>query len=197
MKNTRVYLRHFKERDFERSLAEKRILKATPVLSIFPWKESSPKKRKPPTARVRKDVDASGISEVCKGSQEDMADISENAPSTSAQCDAVDIALEEDVLPEEITSDLRLRNQDLERQLNEEKAKTRALESQINNLQTKVSDLTKRCQDMEKESFSFSRFIPQLFWKYIPENVVFKDYGFYTFNVEFPKSVARNRGHYP
>ena len=122
-KNTRVCSRYFQESDFERSLAGKRILKATAVPSIFPWKESSPKKRKPPNARVRKDVDASGSNEICKGPQEDMAGTSENAPSTSAQCDAVDIALE-DVLPEEIISDLRLRNQDLERQLNEEKAKT-------------------------------------------------------------------------
>ena len=89
-KNTRVCSRHFKESDFERSLAGKRILKATAVPSIFPWKESSPKKRKPPTARVRKNVDASGRNEVCKRPQEDMADISEDAPSTSAQCDAVD-----------------------------------------------------------------------------------------------------------
>ena len=89
-KNTRVCSRHFKESDFERSLTRKRILKATAVPSIFPWKESSPKKRKPPTARVRKNVDTSGINKVSKRPQEDMADISEDAPSTSAQCDAVD-----------------------------------------------------------------------------------------------------------
>ena len=91
-----------------------------------------------PVKRVHKDVDASGSNKVCKWPQEDMAEISEDAPSTSVQCDAVDIALREDVLPEEIISDLRLRNQDLERQLNKEKAKTRPLESQISNLQTKV-----------------------------------------------------------
>ena len=106
-KNTRVCSRHFKESDFERSLTGKRILKATAVPSIFPWKESSPKKRKPPTARVRKNVDASGRNEVCKRPQEDMADISEDAPSTSAHCDALDIAFEEDVLPEDIISNPR------------------------------------------------------------------------------------------
>ena len=53
---------------------------------------------------------------VCKGPQEDMANISEDAPLTSAQHDAVDIVFK-DVLPEEIISGLRLRNQDLEKQL--------------------------------------------------------------------------------
>ena len=89
-KNTRVWSRHFKESDFERSLTAKRILKVTSVPSIFHWKESSPKKQKPPTARVLKNVVASCKNEVCKRPQEDLADVSKDAPSTSAQYDAVD-----------------------------------------------------------------------------------------------------------
>ena len=41
-------MRHFKDSDFQSTLAGRRTLHPTAVSSIFSWKKDSPKKRKPP-----------------------------------------------------------------------------------------------------------------------------------------------------
>ena len=49
--HTRVCSRHFKDSDFQSTLAGRRTLHPTAVSSIFSWKKDSPKKRKPPKPR--------------------------------------------------------------------------------------------------------------------------------------------------
>ena len=49
--HTRVCSRHFKDSDFQKTLAGRRTLRPTAVPSIFSWKKDSPKKRKPPKPR--------------------------------------------------------------------------------------------------------------------------------------------------
>lgn len=44
-------MRHFKDSDFQSTLAGRRTLHPTAVSSIFSWKKDSPKKRKPPKPR--------------------------------------------------------------------------------------------------------------------------------------------------
>lgn len=49
--HTRVCSRHFKDSDFQSTLAGRRTLHPTAVSSIFSWKKDSPKKQKPPKPR--------------------------------------------------------------------------------------------------------------------------------------------------
>ena len=44
-------MRHFKDSDFQSTLAGRRTLHPTAVSSIFSWKKGSPKKQKPPKPR--------------------------------------------------------------------------------------------------------------------------------------------------
>ncbi|XP_022810200.1 THAP domain-containing protein 4-like [Stylophora pistillata] len=49
--HTRVCSRHFKDSDFQGTLAGRGTLHPTAVPSIFSWKKDSPKRRKPPKPR--------------------------------------------------------------------------------------------------------------------------------------------------
>lgn len=178
--HTRVCSRHFKESDFKKTLAGRRVLCPAAVPSIFPWRKSSPKKRKPPkpryvvskavsTTKVANEeleltssslnVDNNGfeVLEVDGNYQEYRTSEEENMSEMERQIDKEN--KEEDRTTQvESVSELKKQIEELNDKLQEQKEKTNALVIELNEVKQKLVNLTTRYNDLEKKSFSLNQF---------------------------------------
>ena len=162
--HTRVCSRHFKESDFEKTLAGRRALRSAAIPSIFPWKKCSPKKRKPPKYRY---VASETVTEFVN-EEIQLNNTSLNLDDTSDALEVDGNYQEDRSTQEESTSELKRQIEELKNKLHEEKGKANALVIQLNEMKQQLVNLTTRCDDLEKKSFSLNRF----------KNV--KSMGFYT-----------------
>ena len=152
--HTRVCSRHFKESDFEKTLAGRRALRSTAIPSIFPWKKGSPKKRKPPKYRY---VASETVTEFVK-EEIQLNNTSLNVDNTSDALEVDGNYQEDRSTQEESTSELKRQIEELKNKLHEEKEKANALVIQLNEMKQQLVNLTTRCDDLEKKSFSLNRF---------------------------------------
>ncbi|XP_068671614.1 uncharacterized protein [Montipora foliosa] len=173
-KNSRVCSRHFKVSDYKTTLTGKRKLNNDAVPSIFVWKKSSPKKRKP---RYRHETSKEFAKRQKKKGNKELKTKTEietakdtklncNTPSASPSASSREISerTQVETVTNESLSKLKEVNEKLKQELQEtcnaldaKTQKMKALESELNEAKEQLHRLTTRCQDYEMKSFSFNQ----------------------------------------
>ena len=173
-KNSRVCSRHFKDSDYKTTLTGKRKLNNDAVPSIFVWKKSSPKKRKPPYPRetskeFAKRPKKKGNKELKTKTEIETAKDSKlncNTPSASPSASSREISerTQVETVTNKSLSKLKEINQKLKQELQEtcnaldaKTQKMKALGSELNETKEQLGRLTTRCQDYEMKSFLFNQ----------------------------------------
>ena len=169
-KNSRVCSRHFKDSDYKTTLAGKRKPNNDAVPSIFVWKKSSPKKRKPPHPRetskeFAKRPKKKGNKELkTKTELKTAKDRKLNCNTPSASSREISEKIQVETVTNESLSKLKEINEKLKEELQEtsnaldaKTQKMKALENELNETKEQLRILTTRCQDYANKSFSFNQ----------------------------------------